>query len=214
MDNRMNGKMEDACENTCVRKTMEVNVNLTCKRKRELKRLRRSAGELWEQQQEIWDRASAVAKEARRQMGHARREEIAPRMLRGYETVLRPGVTATGRLAQAAKERVVNDVIPSVGSAIGAAMSIADHAREARVRAMQGHSRAAVKKMSPCRAKQLKLSTDTRSGFVGHHTGAYLAAGVGVALAIGLGYSVWQTFRADDELWIADDGEDLTMVDE
>jgi hypothetical protein len=32
-----------------------------------------------------------------------------------------------------------------------------------------------------------------------------LAIGAGVIAVAGIGYAVWQTFRADDELWVADD---------
>ena len=35
--------------------------------------------------------------------------------------------------------------------------------------------------------------------------GTYLAIGAGIIAAAGVAYAVWQTFRADDELWVADD---------
>jgi hypothetical protein len=35
--------------------------------------------------------------------------------------------------------------------------------------------------------------------------GSYIAIGVGLAAALGVAYAVWQTFRADDELWVAED---------
>jgi len=35
--------------------------------------------------------------------------------------------------------------------------------------------------------------------------GTYLAVGAGIVAAVGVAYAVWQTFRADDELWVADD---------
>ena len=32
-----------------------------------------------------------------------------------------------------------------------------------------------------------------------------IAAGIGIAALLGIGYVVWQTFRADDELWVSED---------
>jgi hypothetical protein len=49
---------------------MEVQMSLTRKRKRELKRLRNTAEELWGQQQDILDRANSVAREASRQVNY------------------------------------------------------------------------------------------------------------------------------------------------
>ena len=39
----------------------------------------------------------------------------------------------------------------------------------------------------------------------GPGVGTYLAIGAGVIAAAGVAYAVWQTFRADDELWVADE---------
>ena len=39
----------------------------------------------------------------------------------------------------------------------------------------------------------------------GPGVGTYLAIGAGIIAAAGVAYAVWQTFRADDELWVADD---------
>jgi hypothetical protein len=35
--------------------------------------------------------------------------------------------------------------------------------------------------------------------------GGIVAIVFGVVAAVGVGYALWQTLRADDELWIADD---------
>jgi hypothetical protein len=35
--------------------------------------------------------------------------------------------------------------------------------------------------------------------------GKYIAIGLGVAVALGVGYVIYQTFRADDELWVEED---------
>jgi hypothetical protein len=37
------------------------------------------------------------------------------------------------------------------------------------------------------------------------NVGGVIAVGAGVLAAAGVAYAVWQTFRADDELWVADE---------
>ena len=166
-------------------------MSLTRKRKKELDQLRSAAEDLWEQQQDLLARANAVAKEASKQVGHLHREEVAPRMRESYHQYVRPGMEATGRLAGSAKERFVGDVLPAVGSAIGTAMSVADYARDARDRAYAGA------RSAPSRKVVVEKS--------GHGAGSAIAAILGVIAAAGLLYAVWQTFRADDELWVADE---------
>jgi hypothetical protein len=170
---------------------MEVHMSLTRKRKKELDQLRSAAEDLWEQQQDLLARANAVAKEASRQVGHLNREEVAPRLREGYHQYVRPGMEATNRLAGTAKERFVGDVLPAVGSAIGTAMSVADYAREARSRAYSGARDVASRKVVVEKS--------------GRGAGSAIAAILGVIAAAGLLYAVWQTFRADDELWVADE---------
>ena len=46
----------------------------------------------------------------------------------------------------------------------------------------------------------------------GPGVGTYLAIGAGIIAAVGVAYAVWQTFRADDELWVADDEPDATAT--
>jgi len=168
---------------------MEVRMSLTKKRKKELDQLRSAAEELWEEQQDLLARANAVAKEASRQVGHLNREEVAPRVHAGYHQYVRPGMEASGRLAGVAKERLVGDVIPAMGSAIGTAMSMADYARDARARAYSGER-------APSKVVEEKS---------GRGAGSAIAVILGLIAAAGLLYAVWQTFRADDELWVADE---------
>ena len=165
-------------------------MSLTKKRKKELDQLRSAAEQLWEEQQDLLARANAVAKEASRQVGHLNREEVAPRVRDSYHQYVRPGMDATSRLAGSAKERLVRDGIPAMGSAIGTAMSMADYARDARARPYSGER-------SP-----RKVVVEEKSG---HGAGSAIAVILGVIAAVGVLYAVWQTFRADDELWVADE---------
>ncbi len=172
-------------------------MSLTRKRKKELKRLRSNAEELWGQQQEVLANANALAAEARKQAAYYTREEIAPRVREGYDSYVRPAAQTAGRAAGVARDRLVGDVIPAVGSAIGTAMSVVDHARAARASAFAGE----VKKAGKDFSKKAKAATDKS----GPGAGTVIAVGLGIIAAVGLAYAVWQTFRADDELWVADE---------
>jgi len=173
-------------------------MNLTRKRKKELKRLRSSAEELWGQQQDVLANANAVAAEARKQAAYYTREEIAPRVRDGYEHYVRPATQTAGRVAGVARERLVTDVIPAVGTVVGTAMSVVDHARDARARAFIGDVKKAGKDVS----KKVRAATNDSSG---PGAGTVIAVVLGAIAAVGLLYAVWQTFRADDELWVADE---------
>jgi len=174
-------------------------MSLSRKRKKELKRLRASAEELWGNQQLVIDHANHIAREASRQLGHLTREEVVPRVRTGFETYVRPSVEqAKGyvRVAGDSAER-------SLGTVLGSLLSIGDLANDVRVRR-------AVSRIAP--SAVAKVEQKKGPGF-----GSYLAIGAGIVAAAGVAYAVWQTFRADDELWVADDeptpsGESTTAL--
>ncbi|OJX80775.1 MULTISPECIES: hypothetical protein [unclassified Leifsonia] len=176
-------------------------MSLTRKRKKELKRLRSSAEELWGKQQEVLANANAVAAEARKQAAYYTREEIAPRVRDGYDSYVRPAAQTAahtaGHVAGVARDRIVGDVIPAVGSAVGTALSVVDHARAARAAAFNGDFTKA--------RKELTRKVQVAPQKSGPGAGTVIAIGLGVVAAAGLLYAVWQTFRADDELWVADE---------
>jgi hypothetical protein len=184
---------------------MEVHMSLTRKRKKELEHLRSSAEQLWEQQQDVLAQANAVAAEARKQAVHYTREELAPRVRDGYDQYVRPATATAGRAAGAARDRLVSDVIPAVGATIGTAMSVVDHARDARARAFIGEVKKAGKNVS----KKAQAATEKS----GPSAGTVIAAVLGVIAAVGVLYAVWQTFRADDELWVADEEPTATAAE-
>lgn len=162
-------------------------MSLSRKRRKELKRLRSSAEELWGNQQHVLEHANAVAREASRQLGQLTREEVVPRVRTGFESYVRPSVEQARTLAKSAGGTVER----TVGNALGSVLSIGDIANDARVRR-------AVERISPRAAAVVKQNKGP--GF-----GRYLAIGAAVVAAAGVAYAVWQTFRADDELWVADD---------
>lgn len=168
-------------------------VSITRKRKKQLKRLKGDATALWAAQQDLLDQANSVAREASRQLSAYGREEIAPRVARAYEKNVQPVVSrvdaATYDARHTAKQNFDKKVLPAVGSALGTVIALGDAARDGRVRA--AFSRA----VSPEPVKK-------KSG-----AGRAVAVTAGIVAAAGVAYAVWQTFRADDELWVADDEE-------
>lgn len=160
-------------------------MSLSRKRRKELKRLRKSAEELWGNQQDLLDNASAVAREASRQLGNLTREEVVPRVRTGYQSYVRPGVDQARAVARGAGDTVER----ALGTALGSVLSIGDLANDARVRR-------AIARVTPGKVVVEKK---------GPGVGTYLAIGAGIVAAAGVAYAVWQTFRADDELWVADD---------
>jgi hypothetical protein len=170
-------------------------MSLSRKRQKELDRLRSDATDLWGTQQAVLDRANVIAREASRQAANYSREEVAPRVRDGYDNYVRPRVetgSAAGRkVAHKAGDVITGTVVPAIGTVLGTALSVADVAQDARVKA-------AVKRFSS--PKAVVPAKKSGAGF-----GTYLAIGAGIVAVIGIGYAVWQTFRADDELWVADE---------
>lgn len=163
-------------------------MSLSRKRKKELRKLQTQANSLWETQQVLVGEAAHVAREAGRQLGHLSREELKPRVSAGYETYAAPYVEKG--------KRVVNGtIVPAAGAVVGSAMSVWDAANDTRARLASGRGLdlSAFKKAAPAPVKK------------GIGAGGVIAIILGVAAALGVLYAAWQTLRADDELWVADD---------
>lgn len=166
-------------------------MSLSRKRKKELKRLKSEANELWHAQQDILDHANHVAREASRQLSAYGREQVVPTVLNTYEQRVQPvvdrGYAASRDFAEGAKRSLDKTVLPVLGGVVGSVLSIGDIAKDHRVRA-------ALDRFQPAKPAPKKSNV-----------GSVIAVGVGVLAAAGVAYAVWQTFRADDELWVADE---------
>jgi hypothetical protein len=166
-------------------------VSLSKKRKKELRKLQESAAHLWEAQQVVLAGASDVAREAGRQVGHFNREQVAPVIDKKYHEYLEPVVDRVSPYVdtsrQASKAFLDKRVVPAVGGAVGKALSALDAANDARV------------KFARQRAGLPIVEPKKRSA------GPIIALVLGLAAAGAVLYAAWQTLRADDELWVADD---------
>lgn len=165
-------------------------MSLSRKRKKELQKLQKQAGNLWEAQQVLVGEAASVAREASRQLGHYGREQIKPQVQAGYSKYAAPYV-------EKGREVVSSTILPAAGSVVGSALSVWDAANDTRQRLAAGRGidlrKSFAKAAPPAPVKK------------GMGAGGVIAIILGVAAAIGVAYAAWQTLRADDELWVADD---------
>ncbi|WP_345751699.1 DNA helicase [Microbacterium rhizophilus] len=163
-------------------------MSLSKKRKKELRKLQESAAHLWEAQQVVLAGAGDVARQAGRQVGHLNREQIAPVIDRKYHEYLEPVVDRVAphvdSSRKASKAFIDKRVVPVVGGAVGKALSAWDVANETRLK-LSGHAPV--------------VQPKKRSA------GPIIALVLGIAAAAAVLYAAWQTLRADDELWVADD---------
>lgn len=160
---------------------------LSRKRQRELKRLKRDAERLWDEQREAIDHATVVLRDARRQAANYAREEIRPRIDEGFGSARR----AVG----SARESFVSDVLPAISGTIGSALAVLEAAKNPQVREV-------VRRVSSAGQKAGVVTMPKKSG-----PGKYILIGLGVVAAAGVAYAAWQTLRADDDLWIEDLGD-------
>lgn len=157
-------------------------MNLSRKRKKELRKLQDDAGQLWEAQQVLVGHAADIAREAGRQLGNFNREQVVPVVQDAYAKRVAPTVD---RGVKIGKHVVDDKVVPIVGGVVGTALSAWDVANSKRQGLMH--------KVAPAPKKQ------------GMGLGAVVAIVLGAAAAIGVVVAAWQALRADDELWVADD---------
>ncbi len=169
-------------------------MSLSRKRKRELNKLRSQAEVLLDEQRDILGHAGMLAQEAGRQAKHLGNEVVVPRVndaLEGVRPKIDRGID-TARRAQANARLLIAPLLASALASTIRGLERIDNTDAARqVQAFgvqQGLIQAPKKK---------------RSGF-----GRVLAIGAGVAAAGAIGYTLWQAFRSDDELWVAPEDRD------
>jgi len=176
---------------------------LSRKRQKELNKLKHSAEELWEEQRDALEHASAVLKDARRQAANYAREEVGPRARETYDSRVRPAVAsvaASGRYAASrAGERLSDDLLPALSGAIGSALAMVEVAKDPRVRAVLKQASSTATSVG---RKVHIVEPPKKSG-----PGKYILISLGAIAAVGVLYAAWQTLRADDELWIEDLGD-------
>lgn len=174
-------------------------MSLSRKRRKALTRLKGTAEDLWVDQQAVLDRANAILREAGKQASFLADEEVRPRVSAAVGTVapaISKNVAAVKVAGQTARDRFTSDVIPALAGTVGSAAAVLQLARNPEFVQKAG-------KKAATAAKNFQKPAPKPSG--GSKVGVVVLVTFGIVTVAGLGYALWQTFRADDELWIADE---------
>ncbi|BDV29351.1 DNA helicase [Microbacterium terricola] len=186
-------------------------MSLSRKRQKELHKLQQHANKLWESQQVLVGEAADVAREASRQLGHYGREQVVPQVQHSYEKYAAPYVDKSVKFS---RHVLADRVVPATGAVVGSALSVWDAANDTRAHLSSGRGLPSLDgssyaKLADKYGKDVtnrlaaKLGTAPKKKSIG--PGGVIAIILGIAAAVGVLYAAWQTLRADDELWVADD---------
>jgi hypothetical protein len=184
-------------------------MELTRKRKKQIKKLKGQTTTLLVEQRKVLEHANAIIAEARLHAADAARSDIAPRVKTAIDNGVRPavatGIQAATSAATATKTRLTDEVVPSIVSTIGSAMSVVDLAKDPKVRKIVADASKKAAKAAKKRGKVVVKAAPKDKGGLGFGGVALIV--VGVVALIGAAYAAYQTLRADDDLWVADDTE-------
>lgn len=190
---------------------------LSRKNQRQLKRLQKNANSVWAEQQAVFDHARAVAAEAGTHAKRLRDTELLPYLQSEYDDKVRPyasrGLSIARDAADDARVRFGGRVLPAVatvgGSIAGAISDLASNNSDYKGAAKRAKG---FSKDLDRRAKVALREYDRKYNRSGPGVGGWFLIGAGVAAAAAVGYALWQTFRADDDLWIADEELDAPVT--
>jgi hypothetical protein len=172
-------------------------MGLSRKHKKDLKRLRKNAEAVWSEQQEVLAHAASVLGESRRNAAKLAQSEVVPRVKGAYETRVKPvydsGVSAVEGTYSSARDTLLHRVVPTLAAVGGTAAAAFEAAKDSK-------NRDKLAQISKARWEELTAPPKKKSG-----VGTVFAVGTALVAIGGIGYAVWQTFRADDELWVAED---------
>ncbi|HWR85309.1 MAG TPA: DNA helicase [Rhodoglobus sp.] len=174
---------------------------LSRKRRKELKRLRNSAEELWQDQKELLDHAAKVVREATRQAGGYARDEVAPKVRDTYEDRIVPAVGAGFAGAKTVAGGATANVTKALGTALAAIEVVKDKQLKDALKQASRLGRDVGEKVGVVQPKPAM------------GPGGFVLIGLGVVLAGAVAYVAWQTLRADDDLWIEDEVEPLEAAE-
>lgn len=163
-------------------------MKLSRKRRRELRRLRKEAQSLLDNQRVVLGHAGEVLHEAKNQALKLSDEHVAPRIDVALEAA-RPAIDRGVGFARSAASTVRRTISPAVASALVATIYRLDALEQSDAsRQVRGFGER-TGFLQPPKKKRRAVGV--------------IAIGAGVAAAAGVGYALWQAFRTDDELWVA-----------
>ncbi|MBF4461083.1 MULTISPECIES: hypothetical protein [unclassified Rathayibacter] len=172
-------------------------MGLSRKHKKDLKRLRKNAEAVWSEQQEVLAHAASVLEKSRRHATKYAKKEVVPLVKDTYRSRVKPvydsGVSAVEGGYSSARDAYAKKVLPTVLALGGTAAAAFEAAKDSK-------NRAKLAEISKARWEELTTPPKKKNT-----AGTVFAIGAALVAVGGIGYAVWQTFRADDELWVAED---------
>ncbi|GGA68855.1 hypothetical protein GCM10011490_19210 [Pseudoclavibacter endophyticus] len=190
---------------------------LSKKNQRQLKRLRKHASSLWAEQQAVLEHARELRSEAGDNAKRLRDTELLPYLQGEYNARVRPnvdrGLGIARDAADDARVRFNGRVVPAAatigGSIAGTFANLASEKSDYKGAAKKARG---LSKTLDRRAKSALKEYDKKYNKKGIGVGGWFLIGAGVAAVAAVGYALWQTFRADDDLWIADEELDAPVT--
>ncbi len=180
------------------------------KREREIKKLKSQANNVWAEQREVLEHAGQVARDAKVHLAAYARDDLSPRVRKTIDGTVVPavatGIGATQKVATVARDKVADDIVPALATALGSALAIIESSKEelAKRAAQAGKEVAKSGKKAAVAAHIVKAKPKPTPG-----PGRFILVSLGLVAAAGIGYAIWQTLRADADLWIEDEPEPL-----
>lgn len=167
-------------------------MSLSRKRRRELRHLQANAQDLLDQQRIVLSHAGNVLHQAGQQARHLSDEVVSPRIGETIDQV-RPAVDRGVQAARRAGEQVRHITAPLVAGALASTVRTLERIENQDVaRQVQNFGE----------RKGILAPVKKKRG-----AGGVIALGLGIAAAVGVGYAIWQAFRADDELWVSTESD-------
>ncbi|WP_412161585.1 hypothetical protein [Curtobacterium flaccumfaciens] len=183
-----------------------TTIEIPRKRRKQIKKLKGQTASLLGEQRKVLEHANAILAEARSNAADAARKDIAPRVQNAIDNGIRPafatGVHAATSAAQSASHKFQSEVVPGLVSTAGSVLSVTDLAKDPRVKKIVKNAQKKGKKAKKAAAKHVPSQQKKGLGF-----GGVALIIVGVVAVAGAAYAAYQTLRADDDLWVADDAD-------
>ncbi|MFJ6171818.1 hypothetical protein [Curtobacterium sp. NPDC092190] len=183
-----------------------TTIEIPRKRRKQIKKLKGKTASLLGEQRKVLEHANAILAEARTHAADAARKDIAPRVQNAIDNGIRPavatGVHAATSAAHSASHRFQTEVVPGLVATAGSVMSVKDLAKDPRVKKIVKDAQKKGKKAKKAAAKYTPGQQKKGLGF-----GGVALIVVGVVAVAGAAYAAYQTLRADDDLWVADDAD-------
>ncbi|WP_072314731.1 hypothetical protein [Agrococcus sp. Marseille-P2731] len=168
-----------------------MSLELSRKRAKEIKKLRKQADKLWAEQRAVSHHAAEIARRAKDQARAYSNESLVPAAERAVNRSVDAGRDGLSKATRGWNRSVV----PAIATGLGSFAAMAQVAKDDRVKGAIENVRkyATVPEIAPAHSH--------RSG---PNAIQWVLIGVGAVAVVGAAYAAWQTLRADDDLWIPD----------